>query len=271
MREVSHSIRMAAQDGTLSLMDAAEIASEIGVSLARVEEMALREDVWPLRYVRNSPAMSPSDQLRLLDSEVAVAGCGGLGGYVGILLARLGVGRIVFIDPDQFEESNLNRQVLCTLDTLGMHKAVAASAAVSRINPAACVKTVTKCVEHAEEHIQRADVVVDCLDCVGSRLHLSEICKKAGIPLVHGAVNSGWGQVAVEMPESGVLRRIYPEAEESIAGTLDSCVLAFAVSAVASLQAGEVWKLIIGLPSDLHGRWVFLDLRECEFEMPAGF
>lgn len=63
--------------------------------------------------------------VRLLQTRVFVLGCGGLGGHVASLLARLGVGGLRLCDSDIFEESNLNRQYFCTESTLGQPKAVA--------------------------------------------------------------------------------------------------------------------------------------------------
>ena len=61
------------------------------------------------RYLRNIPALSERECLLLQNKRVAVVGCGGIGGYLIELLSRLGVGYIKAIDPDVFDESNLNR------------------------------------------------------------------------------------------------------------------------------------------------------------------
>ena len=86
------------------------------------------------RYSRNGGALSAEEQRQLADASVLVLGCGGLGGYVIELLARIGVGRIAAADGDVFCVSNLNRQLLCTEETLGMNKALAAEARV-RVYP----------------------------------------------------------------------------------------------------------------------------------------
>jgi len=69
---------------------------------------------------------------RLQDSTVMVCGLGGLGGWIALLCARLGVRRIVGIDPDDIELSNLHRQILYGTEHLGMRKAVAASDSLGR-------------------------------------------------------------------------------------------------------------------------------------------
>ena len=81
-----------------------------------------------------------ADQLRLFRSRVAVIGCGGLGGYLIEQLARLGVGTLVLVDPDVFEEHNLNRQLLSSPAHLGIPKVDVARERVAAINPAVTVE-----------------------------------------------------------------------------------------------------------------------------------
>ena len=103
----------AAREGDLLPWSAQRRASErFGRSLADIEAAALGWELLPGRYRRNRETVSVVDQLRLFRSRVAVIGCGGLGGYVIEQLARLGVGTLVLVDPDVFEEHNLNRQLL---------------------------------------------------------------------------------------------------------------------------------------------------------------
>ena len=87
------------------------------------------------RYARNRRSLTTDEIARLHDARVLVAGCGGLGGHVIECLARTGVGAIVAIDCDAFEETNLNRQLLATEDTLGTSKAHAARERIARVNP----------------------------------------------------------------------------------------------------------------------------------------
>ena len=87
------------------------------------------------RYARNRRSLTTDEIARLHDARVLVAGCGGLGGHVIECLARTGVGAIVVIDCDAFEETNLNRQLLAAEDTLGTSKARAARERIARVNP----------------------------------------------------------------------------------------------------------------------------------------
>jgi molybdopterin-synthase adenylyltransferase len=111
-------------------------AEKFQVSVAEVEGITLGLGLLPARYQRNQQTLTVYDQLKLFRSRVAVIGCGGLGGYVIEELARLGVGTIYAIDPDTFQEHNLNRQLLSSTANLGRAKVEIAAARVAEINPA---------------------------------------------------------------------------------------------------------------------------------------
>ena len=136
MIDVLRFLQQRAVDGLLP-WSAQQVAVErFGWSHAAVEETVLANNLLPARYQRNRSMLSITDQLQLFRSRIAVIGCGGLGGYIIEELARLGVGHIVAIDPDVFEEHNLNRQLLATPASLGKAKVEAAAARVNEINPA---------------------------------------------------------------------------------------------------------------------------------------
>ena len=107
---------------------AKKIADECGCTVHDVYHEALKEGVCPYRYVRNREGISIEEQLVLAESRVAVIGAGGLGGYVILQLARLGIGQLVVVDHDVFDETNLNRQVLSSGKALNKSKAAEAAA-----------------------------------------------------------------------------------------------------------------------------------------------
>ncbi len=193
MEELNGFLLEHATGDLLSWADQNAAAERFGVPLARIEETALSAGLLPARYQRNRQAISVTQQLTLFRSRVAVIGCGGLGGYAIEQLARLGVGTIIAIDPDVFEEHNLNRQLLSTTGTLGRAKVEAAAARVTEINPAVTLIPVRDCYspENGTELLRDAQVVVDALDSIPTRLALAETCAELGIPLVHGAIG-GW-------------------------------------------------------------------------------
>ena len=66
------------------------------------------------RYLRNISTLTPDENEKLKDFRVCIIGCGGLGGYIVEMLARIGIGHLTVVDMDIFDESNLNRQILST-------------------------------------------------------------------------------------------------------------------------------------------------------------
>ena len=246
-----------------------EAAERFGVTLAQVEDVALERGILPARYQRNREAIAVKDQLSLFRSSVAVVGCGGLGGYVVEELARLGVGRIVVIDPDLFEEHNLNRQLFSSPASLGQAKVQAAVERINAINPAVTLVPVQAAVspENGVELLGGCRVAVDALDTIQVRLELAEICAALDIPLVHGAIAGWYGHVATHFPGDDTLQTIYRswKAGKGVEQTLGNP--SFTPALVASLQVAEVCKLLIGRGTPLRGRQLMVDLFAMEMHV----
>ena len=211
------------------------------------------------RFSRNFPALSEQEQQTLAEKHVLLLGCGGLGGFSCEYLVRLGVGEITAVDPDRFEESNLNRQLLSSTETLGKSKALTAEARAKAINPAVRFHAVEAafCAENAAEMLAGKDLVIDALDNAADRLLLEDACAQAGVTLVHGAIHGWMAQVAVVLPGSGMLHQLYtPDATAS-----DKACLVFTPALCAALQTAEAAKLLTGRESSLAGKLLLVDLR----------
>lgn len=255
-------VKKNADDGLLTWARESEAAHRFGVSLRDVEDAALRAGILPLRYLRNRNTIGIGQQLRLLRSRVAVIGCGGLGGHVIEALARLGVGSITAVDPDVFEESNLNRQVFSSINVLGRNKAEVAAERVAEINPAvACVPVASAWTKSGGNAlIQGHDVVVDALDRISVRLELALSCGGMGIPLVHGGIGGWYGQVTTQMPGEDSLQKIYGvgKSDRGIEAELGNPP--FVPAVVAGIEAAEVCKLLLHEGAVLRGRLLLIDL-----------
>lgn len=215
------------------------------------------------RYDRNMPALSPEECAALREKRVCVVGCGGLGGYIIEILARIGIGALTVIDGDVFDVTNLNRQLLSEESLLGRSKAEAAAARVARINSDVSVTAVTEffSVENGLRLLEGCDLVVDALDTVSARHVLAETCAKNGLTIVHGAI-SGWhGQVTVVPPGSDVFNTLYPLRANDAPKKGNP---PFTPAVCASLQATEAVKLLIGKPTPLTGKLLLIDLRTME-------
>ena len=216
-----------------------------------------------LRHSRNIPALTEAEQALLAGKTVAVIGCGGLGGHIIDQLARIGVGALRVVDGDVFEESNLNRQLLAVMDTLGTSKAKAAAARVKAIDPAVQVTAhpVFLTRDNARELLTGCDAVLDALDSIEARRILSEACTKLGIPMVYGAI-SGWvAQAGVSMPGDGLIERLFPPDVE----LRDKSVLSFTPALCAAMQSALCVKLLAGRPVQT-GTVFYFDLLNQEFE-----
>ncbi|MCL0065376.1 HesA/MoeB/ThiF family protein [Dehalococcoidia bacterium] len=246
----------------ISLEQVKVLSSELGLSLKEVELAALEACVLPRRYLRNLGTVDWEGQARLLRSTVAVVGLGGLGGYIVEALARIGVGRLVLIDGDAFVDHNLNRQMFATESNLGSSKVQVAGARVVRINSA--VEVVGHAVEANPENLpwllEGADVVVDALDRLPTRIMLQEAAWKQGIPMVHGAIGGMIGQVMTIFPGDEGLYALYGRGdvpERGIEVEL-GCPSATPMM-VASWQAQEVIKILAGIGEPLRHRLLLID------------
>jgi molybdopterin/thiamine biosynthesis adenylyltransferase len=244
---------------------AREIAWRSGVALHEVYREALKLGIHPYRYIRNMDILSAAEQLRLAESRVAVVGAGGLGGQVVVLLARLGVGTLVVADCDHFDETNLNRQALCTAETLGEPKVRAAAEAVAAINPGVHVipHQTRLTADLIDGILAGSDVVVDGLDNVPDRLLLQEAAGRLGIPMVHGALAGFEGRIMTVMPGDAGVKPLYgktvdradPDRPEAVLG-----VPAVTAALIGTFQAMEVLKILLGRGSLFRNTMAYLDL-----------
>ena len=259
-------VRDQANGQLLSWNHQVEASERFGVTIAQVEEISLERNILPARYQRNRQIISVSAQLTLFRSSVAVIGCGGLGGYIVEELARLGVGRIVVIDPDLFEEHNLNRQLFSSPANLGTAKVEAAFKRIGEINPAVTLVPIQAAFspENGVELLGGCQIVVDALDSIQVRLELADVCTAMNIPLVHGAIAGWFGHVTTLFPGDNSLQTIYRswKAGKGVQQTLGNP--SFTPAVVASLEVAEVCKLLLGQGTPLRGRQLMIDLFSME-------
>lgn len=123
----------------------------------------------------------------LKNSRVAVFGVGGVGGFVVEVLARCGVGTIDVIDNDVVDPSNINRQIIATVDTIGQEKVNVVEQRIKSINPNAVVNK-HRCFflpETAKDFdFTRFDYVVDAIDTVSGKIEIILQAKKAEVPVI---------------------------------------------------------------------------------------
>lgn len=241
------------------------IADEFNIPGWQVEAHALKNDVFPLRYVRNMHSISQRSQIQLLESTIALVGLGGLGGTILEHCLRLGIGTIRAVDGDIFEASNLNRQLLSSIDSMETSKAHTALERARAINPSASLETNQEVLDHSSlpSFLAGCDIAIDALGGLKDRLALQMTAAESGIPLITGAL-AGWsGYVSVVLPGRNGPADImgHDNAAEEQLGCPSP-----AVGTVASLMAGELVSMLTSGASSLAGKMLVIDLTSTTFE-----
>lgn len=251
---------------------ALELAARWGVHLADVYEEAMELGLCPLRYARNRESVTLAEQIRLLRSQVCVVGAGGLGGQVVLILARVGVGHLVVIDHDRFDETNLNRQALSRTPGIGSLKAEEAAREVAAVNPAVkVIPHVTRLSrENAEGLLAGCQVAVDALDNIPDRFLLEDAARRLRIPLVHAALAGFEGQLMTIFPEDGGMASLYgdPPPLENRSSSAEAVmgVPAPTPAVLAALQCMEVLKILLGRGRPLRNAMLHVDLETGSFD-----
>src|SRR5580693_8135402 len=177
------------------------------------------------RYQRQSvlPEVGAEGQARLAAAHVLVVGAGGLGCAVLSYIAAAGVGRIVIMDHDRVEESNLHRQPLYRMSELGQLKAQVARNTLMGLNPALQAQGLCErlSADNARALTAAADVVVDAADSFAVTYILSDACREAGVPLVSASVLGLKGYVGAFCGGAPSYRAVFPDMP-SAAGTCAS-------------------------------------------------
>lgn len=215
------------------------------------------------RYSRQArlPEVGAAGQARLSASTVVVVGCGALGCAVADLLGRAGVGRLILVDRDLVEWSNLHRQVLFSEAhaRAGTPKALAAGERLRAVNSSIGVDSVVADVRstNVESLVPpQASLVVDATDNFETRYLLNDLCVRRGLPLVYGGVLGVRGMQGTFAPGGPCLRCIFPEPPPP--GSQQTCesagVLGPAVAVVGAMQAAAALRVIIdgSAPKLLH-------------------
>jgi|CZKI01.1.fsa_nt_gi molybdopterin/thiamine biosynthesis adenylyltransferase/rhodanese-related sulfurtransferase len=213
------------------------------------------------RYQRHLslPGFGAAAQESLKSASVLVVGAGGLGCPALVYLAAAGVGRIVIVDPDRVDVSNLQRQVLYDSADQGASKAEAAARRLRSLNPLIRVDPVALRLDrsNALDLVRSCDLVVDGSDNFPTRYLVNDACVIAGRPFVYGAIQGFEGQVSVFNWRGGpTYRCLFPEPPEP--GTVPSCaeagVLGAVTGIIGTVQACEAIKVLAGVGEPLSGR-----------------
>ncbi|MBI2142256.1 ThiF family adenylyltransferase [Candidatus Woesearchaeota archaeon] len=202
-------------------------------------------------------------QEKLGRSSVAVVGIGAIGCLASELLARSGIGKLILIDRDVVDESNLHRQVLFTAEDVGMAKAAQAKAALEKINPEVSVTAHAADLDCMHADMIKADLVLDCTDNMEARFLINEYCRKNRVPWVHSAAVMTSGTVIAFPQEASMpcFRCIFSGQGQS--ETCDTVGVSNSITAaIAAIQVSEAIKLLLGM--QVEQKMIRLDLMSNE-------
>jgi adenylyltransferase/sulfurtransferase len=223
------------------------------------------------RYARHIaiPEFGMEGQQKLKAAKVLVIGSGGLGSPVLLYLAAAGVGTIGIVDFDVVDDSNLQRQVLFSVDDVGKSKAETAATRLTALNPHinVYVHETRFTRENALDLVQQYDVVADGTDNFPTRYLVNDACVLAGKINVYASIFQFEGQVSVfnYLNEDGTrgpnYRDMFPEPPPP--GLVPNCaeggVLGVLPGIIGSMQACEVIKVVTGVGEPLAGRLFLFD------------
>lgn len=212
----------------------------------------------------------PAPGRRLADTRVLVVGAGALGCAAALPLAAAGVGRLVLIDPDRVELSNLHRQLLYRTNDLGKPKTVTAAARLLARFPSLRVEPIAARLDagNLPELFARVDFVVDATDGVAGKFLVNDGAVRSRRAFSHAGVLGFLGQTLTVLPgRSACFRCLFPEPPAP--GEVPSCREAGVIGGIAGLigglQAAEAIKYLTGagaLATDVllsydarSGRW----------------
>lgn len=190
------------------------------------------------RDIRTAMLIGGKAVEKLKRARVAVFGLGGVGGHAVEALARAGVGEIDIFDSDKVSESNINRQIIATYETLGEYKTDAFEKRILSINPDCQVTkhTVFVTAENTTDiDFKRYSYVVDAIDTVSAKLAVAEICGSLGVPLI-----SSMGTGNKLHPEMFEITDIYKTSVCPLARVMRSELKKRGVRALKVLYSKEV-------------------------------
>lgn len=221
------------------------------------------------RYARQTvlPEVGAEGQARLAASSVLVIGAGGLGCALLQYLVAAGVGRIVIVDHDRIEESNLHRQPLFRMSELGQAKATAARDSLRQLNPQIAIDALVERLSPANVAplTAMADLIIDAADSLAATYILSDECTRAVKPLVSASVLGFSGYVGAFCAGAPSYRAVFPEMPRQAGSCSEAGVLGTAVGVMGTLQAHVTLALLLGLQPSPLGELITVDFRALRF------
>ena len=236
--------------------------SLLGGAQAWIEFQSKKEDL--SRWSRQTilPEVGMDGQKKLLNATIAIVGMGGLGCPAAQSLITAGLGKLILIDGDIVELSNLHRQPLYGADDLNRLKVEVAKERLEQLNNKAVIVPIDNYFneENGMSFIQDANVIIDATDNIQARQLIDKFSKEANVPMVYGGLFRYEGQVAVlNVNGSSGYCELFPEPPSGGDTCADAGVLGMVPGIIGNIQALEAVKLIVGITPNLVGKLLVYD------------
>tara|TARA_R110002049_G_scaffold13509_2_gene58523 strand:+ start:157678 stop:158442 length:765 start_codon:yes stop_codon:yes gene_type:complete len=229
-------------------------------------------DAQLLQYSRQImlPQIDVEGQQKLINASVLILGAGGLGCPLLFYLATAGIGEIVIVDPDVVDQSNMQRQILYTVEDIGDYKAEVAVQKLKKFGTGLQVTAVTKIPDEQEllTLVSSADLVLDGTDTFAARYQHNKACVKAGTPLISGAVIRFEGQLTTfdhRKADSPCYHCLYPDATDEQLNCSENGVLGPVAGIMGTMMATEAIKMLLGIGEPLTGKLMLLDAMQMDW------
>ncbi len=209
-------------------------------------------------------------QLKLRNAKAAIIGMGGLGSQIALKLVAMGIGHLRMVDRDIVSRSDLHRQYLYDVETVGLSKVEAAYQKLHKLNPDVILEPVPESLNsmNADGIISDSEVVLDGLDRPEPRYIINRTCNKYKIPYIFGAAIEAIGNVSTFIPgQTLCLECFMPGLREE---DLPKCgvvgVHPSVLGIITSIQVSEAVRILTGQKPKLLNKLLYVDLREMEFD-----
>ena len=236
--------------------------SLLGGAQAWIEFQSENEDLSQWSRQTILPEIGMDGQKKLMNTTIAIVGVGGLGCPVAQSLVTAGIGKLVLIDGDDVELSNLHRQPLHGADDIGKKKVNSAKESLNKINSETTIKIVDDYLDEQNgmDLIRHCDVVIDATDNIETRQLIDRFSKETNVPMVYGGLYRWEGQVAVlNVDGSPGYRELFPDPPSGGDTCADAGVLGMLPGIIGNIQALEAVKLIVGITPNLVGKLLIYD------------
>ncbi len=210
------------------------------------------------------PHFGVEGQQQLQNAHVIIMGMGGLGSPAAMYLAAAGVGTLTLVDFDTVDHSNLQRQIVHNINSIGDSKTTSAKNTLLKINPETQINCINKQLnlEQLESLFKETRCVIDATDNFAARFLINRACVTQQVALVSAAAIQYEGQITVfdnQQKDSACYACLYAEGGEENTNCSDNGILAPVVGILGSMQALEAIKLICSIGETLQNRLLIFD------------